>query len=241
MSWCDGPLCAFDLETTGVDVENDRIVTATVAFIPAAQDGVYRTPAVHTWLINPGVEIPEQATAVHGITTAHAREHGQSPAEALQDIANTLPQEGNATGVPIVGMNLQYDLTLLDRELDRHCFGLLWAVEAPVVDVFVIDKQVDTYRKGSRKLTALCEHYGVRLDGAHDATQDALGAARVAYRIARMYPEIGGMSLTDLHAAQVEWRAEQQASFRDYLAAKGEDVSGLRPEWPIIPRESSRQ
>nr|WP_258061953.1 hypothetical protein [Rathayibacter iranicus] len=41
-----------------------------------------------SWLIRPGIPIPRQATAVHGVTTTHADEHGQDPAVA--DIARVL-------------------------------------------------------------------------------------------------------------------------------------------------------
>ena len=61
----------FDLETTGVDVTTDRIVTAHVGLL--GPDGVALRS--QSWLADPGVEIPEGATAVHGITTAHARAH----------------------------------------------------------------------------------------------------------------------------------------------------------------------
>ncbi|MDR0366186.1 MAG: hypothetical protein LBH68_05095, partial [Bifidobacteriaceae bacterium] len=61
-------LVGFDTETTGVRTEADRIVTA--ALVCRRADG---SREAATWLINPGVEIPAQATAVHGITTAKAQ------------------------------------------------------------------------------------------------------------------------------------------------------------------------
>lgn len=75
MSWISGPLLAFDLETTGTDVETDRIVTAAVVRLEA--DG--SVSAELTWLLDPGVAIPEQASAIHGISTERAREHGLLP------------------------------------------------------------------------------------------------------------------------------------------------------------------
>lgn len=72
MSWISGPLLAFDLETTGTDVETDRIVTAAVVRLEA--DG--SVSRERTWLLDPGVAIPEQASAIHGISTERARAHG---------------------------------------------------------------------------------------------------------------------------------------------------------------------
>src|SRR5690606_20907253 len=98
-SWHRGPMLAFDTETTGPDPEDARVVTATCAWITPGQP-----PAVDTWLINPGVEIPEGATAVHGITTAQAEAEGRHPGEALIEIASLLAQ-AITDRVPIVAFN----------------------------------------------------------------------------------------------------------------------------------------
>ncbi len=234
--WHLGKMLAFDLETTGIDVESDRIVTAsTVGITP---DQTYRTRTA-SWLVDPGVDIPEAATAVHGITTDHAKEHGERPEVALDAVAADLAL-ALVGGVPVVGMNLPYDLTLLDRECRRHRVPTLDdrldGRVRPVIDVHVLDKQVDPYRKGSRKLTDLCEHYAVRLDDAHDSTADAVAAARVAYRICQRFPELAAMSLGELHDAQITWAAEQAASLAAHWRRKGDpradDVDG---SWPIRP------
>jgi DNA polymerase III epsilon subunit-like protein len=86
-----------------------------------------------------------------------------------------------------------------------------------VIDIFVIDKAADRYRRGGRKLVDLCTTYQVKHGGAHDATEDALAAGRVAGRLAQRYPRIAAMDLDELHAAQVRWAAEQATSFRQYL------------------------
>lgn len=255
MNWAMGELAPFDVESTGVSVETDRIVSATVARIRPGQQ-----TEVRSHLIAVDVDIPAGATEVHGITTEHARTNGKPAAEVLDLVAADLALAMSA-GVPVVGCNLAYDWTILDRELRRH--GLP-TVEArlgrpigPVVDVYVLDKALDRYRKGGRKLVDLCEHYGVRIDGAHDAEFDAMAAARIAYRLAqraaqavsdplevadlygdRRYPErivrglqaFASMSLAELHAAQVGWYAEQTeglAAFWRKQAAELEHLAGL--------------
>ncbi len=64
MSWVTGRLVAFDLETTGVDVESARIVTAAVLVLDAG-----KLIQERFWLLDPGIVIPEQASRVHGIIT----------------------------------------------------------------------------------------------------------------------------------------------------------------------------
>lgn len=209
MNWHLGPMLAFDLETTGVDVETARIVTACVALVDGSGR---RPPKAMNWLVDPGVDIPAEATAVHGITTAKARADGRSPAECVREIVRSLAR----VGVPIVAFNAAYDLTVLDRECRRHGVSTMYG-QTYVIDPFVLDKHVDRYRKGKRNLGAACEHYGVRLDGAHDSAFDALAAARIAWRIAQLNPSIAVMDLPDLHALQVRAKAEQDASFAAYL------------------------
>lgn len=224
--WHRGRLLAWDLETTAPQPTEARIVTATIIEL---HNGVVRT---RQWLVDPGVEIPEGAAAIHGITTEQARAEGMDAATAVQEIADELRAWSEA-GLPVVAYNLAYDATVLDRELRRHHGRGLHDLQ-PAVDPFVIDKAVDRFRRGKRTLTAACEHYGVRLDGAHDATADALAAARVAWALAERHPDVVQVPLGQLHAAQVGWKAEQAASLEDYFRRQGKDEHVSRA-WPITP------
>lgn len=222
--WHAGPLAAFDTETTGTDPETARIVTACVALI---QSGQPVEPM--TWLLDPGVEIPEAASAIHGITTEQVRNFGMPAHEGIGEIADQLATYW-AEGLPVVGFNLAFDFTILDRELRRH--GQPPLEPGFCVDAYVLDKHV-SYRRGKRTLAAQCEHYRVRIDGAHDAAADALAAARVAWRIATRYPTVAGKTLAELHAAQIGWAAEQAASFRDYLIGQGRTDDLPHGQWPL--------
>jgi hypothetical protein len=117
VTWAAGPYLSFDLETTGVDVENDRVVTAAIIDIRPGEP--VRT---RTWLVNPGIDIPAGATAVHKITTEMARADGVHPSTALDEIMLEI-ETAIASGIPLVAMNASYDFTLLDRELLRYKLG----------------------------------------------------------------------------------------------------------------------
>ena len=233
--WHEGPLAGFDLETTSADAETARIVTAAVIWRGIHDDGDA------AWLVNPGIEIPEEATRVHGITTVEAREHGQDAESAIREICQRL-EMAMAQGWPLVIYNAPYDLTVLDRETRRH--GLTPFTEAfgshtgMVIDPFVLDKHVDPYRRGKRTLIAACGHYGVTLDSAHEAGADALAAMRVAWKIARAYPGIATTPLGDLHELQMKAKTAQAASFQDYLRKQGNDevVDG---SWPFRAYEGA--
>ena len=227
MSWHRGALVAFDTETTSPLPTSARLVTATVCIIRPGEAVEFRE-----WLVDPGCDIPAEATEVHGVTTERARGDGMPEAQAVTEIEAEL-YRATTDGAPLVAFNAAFDLTVMDRAKRRagHERAL---PDFLVVDPHVIDKSVDRYRKGKRTLTATCEHYGVRLDGAHDSREDALAAARVAWAICERHPEVAGMSLVELHAEQAQWRSEQAASLQEYLRRKEPDAE-VRGEWPVIP------
>lgn len=234
MSWHTGPLALFDLETTGVDPHRDRIVTAAIIHVIPGQK-----PITHEWLLDPGIPIPDGAAAVHGISTDFAQHNGRAAAAGVFDIASTLVAL-SLHDVPIVGHNVTYDLTMLWAECMRHGHREEvtaledLATEGCVVDTFVLDKAVDTYRKGSRKLVDVAAHYGIALTEAeaHGATADALAAGRIAWVIAQRHPHLVQRAAKDLHAWQVMEKRGQAESFGRYLRKQGKPDDVAR-EWPI--------
>lgn len=237
MSWLDGPLVAWDLESTGVDPNSARIVTATVVWLtPASPRWEVKTK---TWLADPGVEIPAGAAKVHGITTARARAEGRPAWEVVAEVTTALGR-ALAQQIPVVGHNIGgYDLTLLDREGRRHGTKTLsegLREVSPIIDTLTIDRAFDRYRKGKRTLTATAKHYGIELseDDAHDATADAMASVRVLWKMAQAYPTLRQVPLASLHHQQIGWRAEQAASLESYLRKK-DPTATVNPAWPIQP------
>lgn len=220
MTWWEQPFTAFDVETTGTDVMADRLVTAALYL---------KGGATRSILINPGVDIPEEAAKVHGITTEVAQAQGVLAVDAIAWVVEALYQAW-AVG-PVVVFNAAFDLSIAAAELRRH-HDMDLHVQGPVIDPFVIDRHIDKYRKGKRTLTAMCDHYQVTHDGAHDAAHDAVAAARLAWRLGQ-HPQIVGMTVEDLHTAQIGWHADRQEDYARYLARKGEDVSDVQTEWPL--------
>lgn len=262
------PFLCFDLETGGLDWDVDPIVSSCVALIPKdTGEGLGRPPRIFSRYINPGEPISAESTAIHGLTEEYLAQHGVEPAVAVEEAAGLL-RLAVERGLPIVGMNLRFDMTFLDRACRK--LGIRPVAERPedlrpVIDVYILDKQADPFRRGSRKLTNLCEHWSVKLDGAHDSTADAIATGRVLFKMARgpipraaserpyREPQIDltVMKLGDLHDAQVEWAAAQAKSLASHfrrLATMATDpaeadelrkkADGCRPEWPFIPRET---
>ncbi|WP_166845775.1 exonuclease domain-containing protein [Isoptericola sp. BMS4] len=237
--WAHGPLVGLDTETTGLDVAHDRIVTAAVVLRAPG-----RAAEVRTWLIDPGVEIPAEATAIHGVSTARARSGGCAPATALDEIAGLLAAHQRA-GVPLVAYNATFDLSLLDAELARH--GLPTLPERlgrpvfPVLDPLVLDRWLDGDREGKRRLCDLCALYGVAGTGPlHTADVDVLATLDVLDAQLVRHPRLRGAALDALHAAQA---GAHRAWAERVNAERAADPDGPGPAgtaWPAEPPAAAR-
>lgn len=152
----DRPLIFFDLETTGVDPQSDRIVE--IGLIRIAPDG---SRELRTRRLNPERAIPAAASAVHGIYDADVRDQ-----PTFRQIARGLLDW--LEGADLAGFNVRrFDLPLLDREF-RDCGLDLALGRRKVVDAMTI-----FHRKEPRDLTAAVKYYLNReLDGAHSAEAD---------------------------------------------------------------------
>lgn len=236
-AWWQRPFYSFDEETTGINVRADRIVTATLLHV----DPVAGTRTAQEWLADPGVEIPKQASDVHGITTERARDEGRPAIEVVAEIFDAL-KEVFASGKALVIYNAPYDLTLLGCELLRHFDERAFHVPECVVDPLVIDKRINKFvrGKGARKLVNTCERNGIVLSeqDAHTSTGDTTAAARLAWKQASTSRLIGGIELDELHRRQRGWFEQQSIEFGDYLHRQGKKDDAERclaeaSTWPV--------
>ncbi len=221
--WHKGLAVGFDLETTGVDTNTARIVTASVVLLDAEGKIVNQ----REWLVDPGVEIPEAATAVHGVSTEKARAEGIPAAQAVREILGLLSFASEQA--PLIAFNASYDFSVLYSEALRYDMPPF--IPGNVIDPFIIDKQVDKFRKGKRTLAAACEHYGVVLENAHTSFADAVACVAVGRALAELYPQLQADPQV-LHGWQIGWAREQAESFQAYLRKSKPDavVDGA---WPI--------
>ena len=213
---------SFDLETTGTDPKEARIVTFAVLRM---KNGAILGENIG--IVNPGVEIPEGAAAVHGVTTEQAVAEGMEPEFALPMILSSLIEPR----LPVVIFNARYDITLLYHELLRHKIpGASLLRRLTIIDPLVIDKAVDKYRKGSRKLFDVAAHYGVVLENAHAADADALAAGLVAEELIRRNKF---EDLQALHTTQVAWAFEQAVSLQAYFRRSNPEAV-VESAWPLV-------
>ena len=236
-AWPSGPLLGFDTETTGVNPSQDRLVTAAlIRRTERRADGV-RQQSVTTWLADPGVEIPEAASAVHGVTTERSRSEGRPVAEVLAEVSDHLVAAMTA-GTPVIVFNASYDLTLMEAELARHDLptmrSRLGRELGPIADPLVLDRAVDRYRKGKRRLGDLCEVYGVQVDEAlHTAEVDVIATLDVLEAMAIAHPQVSELGPEQLVAFQARAHRTWAESFNEWLTRKNPSRTPAQTAWPL--------
>jgi CBS domain-containing protein len=194
------PIVALDLETTGLNVEVARIVQigARKISMPAPNEG-----EAFNRQVNPGVPIPANSVAIHGITDAMA-----VAAEPLPAIWPALLAfvQGNV----MVGHTLAYDLTVLEREAARH--HLPWQRPRSLCVRRLAPIAIPTLHDPS--LDKLAAWLDIEIDGRHSALGDAEAAGRIFLRMVPLLAEQGIRSLAQAERAILA-RSPQALQERD--------------------------
>ena len=154
------PLVFFDLETTGLNMKTDRIVELAFIKITPQGDVMERVRR-----FNPGIPIPPEATAIHGITDADVAEEASfcQRARALLD---------HLEDCDLAGFNIRrFDLHMLIAEF-RRC-DMDFSLEGRRV----IDVQNIFHREEPRDLSAAARFY---LGREHEEAHTALGDIRTS-------------------------------------------------------------
>lgn len=172
----DARIFAFDTETTGANPETANIVELGVLLIERGQ-----VCASRRWLINPGMPIPAEATAIHHITDIDVA-GAPSMADIRDEVLGLLRMADAVCGYNIV----HYDIPILLRELNIHPAFLADAppsVKRPI-DPLIFARHLFRHVRG-RKLSDICEGLGIGLDPAkaHTAIADTEAAWEVAKRL----------------------------------------------------------
>ncbi len=157
------PIIFFDLETTGVNIAKDRIVEISILKIKPNGNKESKT-----WLVNPEMEIPKEASDIHGITNERV---------VTEPTFNELATEVSKMieGCDLAGFNSnRFDIPLLAEEMLRA------EVDFDMNNRVAIDVQVIFHKKEERTLSAGYKFYcGKDLDNAHSAEADTLATYEI--------------------------------------------------------------
>lgn len=170
----DRPLIVFDIESTGVNARQDRIIE--LAAIRVEPDG---TETAKCWLLNPGVKIPAETTAIHGITDEIVKDC-PTFADAVDEI------EAFFAGCDLSGFNAdRFDIPCLEEAFARVGRNFNVAARRHV------DVQRIYHRKEPRDLSAAVRFYCDRdHTGAHGAEADARATLDVLKAQLAKYPDL---------------------------------------------------
>jgi DNA polymerase-3 subunit epsilon len=150
------PIVFFDLETTGINIATDKIVE--IAILKVFPNGNKESK---TWLVNPEIEIPKEASDIHGITNEQVVTE-----PTFKELAFKVSEM--IAGCDLAGFNSnRFDIPLLAEELMRA------GIDFDMKDRKAIDVQVIFHKKEQRTLSAGYQFYcGKELEGAHGAEAD---------------------------------------------------------------------
>ncbi|MEJ2585560.1 MAG: 3'-5' exonuclease [Robiginitalea sp.] len=168
------PICFFDLETTGTNIARDRIVE--IAILKVYPNGNKES---RSWLVNPGMPIPESATAIHGISDEKVAEE-PTFSEISRDIQQMIQ------GCDLAGFNSnRFDIPLLAEELLRA------DLDFDMKNTVAVDVQTIFHKMEKRTLEAAYQFYcGKELKEAHSAVADTRATYEVLLSQLERYPEL---------------------------------------------------
>lgn len=169
------PVAFIDLETTGVNLSNDRIVE--IAIVKLLPDGTRQTKRK---LINPQMPIPASSSDIHGITD-----------DMVKD-APTFKQAGNEIKQFLENCDLggynsnRFDIPMLMEEFLRA------EMEVDLSDRKMIDVQHIFYQMEPRTLSAAYKFFCQKeLENAHSAEVDINATIEVFEAQVQRYPQLG--------------------------------------------------
>ena len=168
------PICFFDLETTGTNIARDRIVEISILKIFPNGNKTSKT-----WLVNPQIPIPGEATAIHGITDAKVA--GEPTFKTLSREIYQMIKDSDLGGYN----SNRFDIPLLAEEMLRA------EVDFDMKNMVSVDVQTIFHKMEKRTLEAAYKFYcDKELKSAHSAEADTLATYEVLLSQLDRYPEL---------------------------------------------------
>ena len=190
------PIVFFDLETTGINITQDRIVE--ISFLKVHPNG---KEEIKSRRINPEMPIPPQATAIHGITDEDVKD-----CPTFKKVARSLAEQ--LEGCDLAGFNSsRFDVPMLAEEFLRA------GIDFDMSKREFVDVQIIFQKKEQRTLEAAYAFYcDKKLENAHSAEADALATYEVLKSQLDRYPDL---------ANDVETLSKEYSSFNNNVDFAG--------------------
>lgn len=223
-------ILTLDCESTGIRTDEDRIIT----WFMRVRNGD-KVVFEQNWIIDPGVEIPKEASDVHGMDTAWVRENGRKDVPAaLSEILDVVVQY-SGLGYVVCGFNHSFDLSMLEAELLRHKIiagPKLMLGTARYIDPCIFSRVFDRYVKGGHQLITVAKRNGIEIeeDRLHSADYDVEVTEKlVPIMLNRAWKELSdlrkGLTPDEFVTKLQEWQADEKRKWAEgltkYFAEQG--------------------
>lgn len=209
--WVELKIAVIDIESTGLDPEKDAVVEFGVVVF---EMGVVVGRA--GGLVDPGMPIPAEATAIHKITDQDV----DGKPTLQQAIVEAMPL---LEGAYPAAYNAPFDRSFVAPAFSPSlCAGrvpLTFDPDWTWLDPLVLVRHLDRFvaGKGRHKLTTACERHGVPLNDAHRAHGDAEAAGRLMFKLVDENQGVGDITISEMLRRQKMRAAEQDANFAKWL------------------------
>lgn len=231
--WFERKMVALSVAATGYDPHTDRVVAVAVLETYGAP-GSQSDQVARQWILDPGVDSSPSAERYHGVSNEYVRAEGIPSQAAIPEIVDFLREQMRA-GIPVLGYDLSFALTLLHEEALRAGVEPLSEDDYIVLDPSVIDGWLDRYRKGKRTLDVVAEVHGVPIPRTRSLLQDCDTVVRLAHKMATAYyPELLTYPET-LTSIQRIWRKRWAEDKNSFYASINKDRT-FSPYLTVIPR-----
>lgn len=159
-------VAVLDTESTGIDIGKDEAVEVAIALFQAG-----KLVDSYSALINPGIHIPAEATAIHGYT-----DDDVECAPSITDFWRDIPRR--------FVDDVQF---CAYSGFDKHFVPKSAPIDHtwPFIDILAMVRACDPFvrGKGRHKLDVTCQRHGIEIGQAHRALADATAAGHLLYKL----------------------------------------------------------
>jgi len=222
--WFEADLAIVDVETTGLNPDNDRVIEIGIIHMRAGE-----VLDRYSQLVDPGIPIPEEVVKLTGIQPEDVR--GKPAFDAI-----AAEVRARLEGKVVVAYNLSFDKKFITSEFQRA--NTTWP-EGPCLDPLVFARELHR-NDGSKRLEAVAKRLGIELANAHRAADDAEVTGHVLCAFREQLPPI----LTDLVQLQEQWSVQQEqqmAAWRRRRGKEGPDAFAEAKKETVPASEKSDQ
>lgn len=199
-SWFERSFLALDVETTGLDAASCRVIE--LGLVP------FNAPHLQgmSQLFSINQALPKEIISITGITDDMLENQPQFH-EKAEELLNQINQVDF-----IVAYNAKFDRPFIESELARIDMSL---PDVPWIDPYIFIGELDRYKKG-KKLIDAAQRWGISLENAHRAFDDAKAAGELLIKIGE---KISATTLLELSHQQKIFSWKQAHSMAEYKKA----------------------